>query len=497
MLTDLSFLNIGRDWPPPSEQPRMERYFRNRQLWDNKHTEVYGDWWRVLREEYGISHEILFNFHKRVSTLWADLVFGDPPNFIAGEQNSAEQDTIKRIVEDTQFHTVGYENVLDVSRYGDALIKLRLRGNKAYIQAQSPAIWYPVVSLDDQREVIYHVFAWSFEDRPGESDANQYLRVEIHDKGRIFNRLHQLKNDKIGERVELAAFFPSRLEEEETRLDTFMIFHVPGLRASDEFFGKDDYLDIDSTILEYMARNAQISRVQDQHSDPNLSGPEDLMRRNPVTGAYELKVGGKYFPVPPGEDRPEYLVWDASQENQFKFMDNLKRDLYEVSETTPTAFGNSETGYAESGTSLRLRMVPPLAKAQRVRLRFDSVIKDLLIRAAELESAWGGDAAVPESVNIAWEDGLPRDPREEAEIETMRQSAGIASRYSSIKRLDGGTDDEIQEEIDRIDEDKAAGAATNPAGALDLFGAPATDQQSQNGNQGQNQGQQNQEGSVA
>lgn len=486
MLTDLSFLNVGATWPPPSEESRLSLYAKNRMLWNNQHTDVYGDWWRVLREEYGIAHEIVFNFHKRVSTLWADLVFGDPPGFTAGEQGSAEQVFVNEVIKRSGFNTVGYEGVLDVSRYGDALLKLRLRGNKAYIQAQSPSIWFPVVSLDDQREVIYHVFAWTFEARPGNPESDKLLRIEIHDKGFIYNRLHIVNGDKIGDKVELKQFFPKRLDKEETRLpDNFMVFHVPGLRASDEFFGKDDYQDIDSTILEYMARNAQLSKVQDEHSDPSLYGPEDHMRRNPVTGEYEVKLGGKYFPVPPGDDPPAYLVWDASQENQFKFMDNLKADLYTVSETTPTSFGSSETGYAESGTSLRLRMVPPLGKAQRIRLRFEPVCEELFIRAAELEAAWGGDSAIPETINGDWKDGLPRDPKEDAEIEASRSSAGNTSRYSSIKRLDGGTDDEIQEELDRIDEDRAGAAATNPGGALDLFGGNTAP--NQNGNQQQNQ----------
>lgn len=456
------------EWPPPSEHERLRKYENNRKLWDGKHTEVYGDWWRVLREEYEVSHEIIFNFHKRLSTLWADLVFGDPPVFMAGEEDSPEQDTIDRITEYSGFSTVGYEGVIDVSRYGDAIFKLRLKDGQAFVQTQSPALWFPVVSRDDQREILYHVLAWTFTEGEG-TNATEYLRAEIHEKGWIENRLYILKGDTIHEQIDLAAFFPNRLEREPTKLPNgFMVQHVPGLRASDEFYGKDDYGDVDSIILEREARAGQISRVQDAHSDPSMYGDEGYMTFNRQTGKWELQAGN-FFPVPEGTDPPGYLTWDGKQDAQFTFMDKLKEDLYEISETTPTAFGASSTGYAESGTSLRLRMVPPLAKARRVRLRFDSVVKKTLILAAQLEAAWGvQDTTVPETINITWNDGLPNDPKEQAEIEATRRASGTTSIYSSIRRLDGGTDEEIQAEIDRIEEEEKAQAPAVTMPGLNL-----------------------------
>ncbi|MGL5829455.1 MAG: phage portal protein, partial [Angustibacter sp.] len=127
-----------------------------------------------------------------------------------------------------------------------------------------------------------------------------------------------------------------------------------------------------------------------------------------------------------------------------------------------------KTGYAESGTSLRLRMVPPLAKARDIRSRFDPVLKKALVAACELEAAWGvRDAAVPESVNITWKDGLPEDPREKAQIEASRLEAGNTSRESSVRRLDGGTDREIREEVGRMDsEEDRISARDNPARTL-------------------------------
>lgn len=506
-LTSLDWLQVGKEWPPPSEAERLERLEKNKKLWNNQHVDVYGDWWRVLREEYGVSHEIVFNFHERLSTLWAGLVFGDTPTFDAGDPvampagraqvpepldepdnpNAAPdvgairggeeaalaedegpdedpaQSTIDRIVRDSELGAVGYEATIDQSRYGDSVFKLVLKQGRARIVAQSPAYWFPVVSRDDLREVVFHVLAWTFEE-----DEVTFLRAEIHAKGLIFNLLFRLAGNTIVERLSLAEWFPDRRRVEVTGLaDRFMVFHAPGLRASDELHGKDDYERIDSLILERMGRASQLSKIQDKHSDPAMYGDEAYQRVNPRTGRAEFSIsGGKFFPVREGMEPPGYLVWDASQDNQFTLMDKLKQDLYELSKTTPTSFGSSETGYAESGTSLRLRMVPPLDNARSIRNRMDPVVKDLLVAAAELEAAWGvPGSVVPSSINITWKDGLPKDPKEDAEIEEVRLRSGNTSRYSSIERLDGGTPEEIEEEIERIDEDRRAAneAATTPA----------------------------------
>lgn len=51
MLHDLSFLDIGKPWPPPSEKERLEKYRENKLLYKGKHNEVYKDWVRLLRDD--------------------------------------------------------------------------------------------------------------------------------------------------------------------------------------------------------------------------------------------------------------------------------------------------------------------------------------------------------------------------------------------------------------------------------------------------------------
>lgn len=56
---------------------------------------------------------------------------------------------------------------------------------------------------------------------------------------------------------------------------------------------------------------------------------------------------------------------------------------------------------------------------------------------------------------IAWKDGLPDDPLERAQIEQILITAGLTSKFSSIKRLLDGDHDAAEEEIGRMDEEAA------------------------------------------
>jgi hypothetical protein len=473
ILTSLDFLDRGQSWPPACEVERLQTYEANQKLFKGRHDLVFKDWVRLLRDDQQATMEIILNWHKRLSTLWADLLLGEPPRFTVGEQGSLEQDKLDELIIDNAMSTTSYEVAIDISRFGDGLFKLRLKEGKAIIEGQTPSLWFPVVSLDNVREIEAHVLAWTFDvEQPGSvfSDKKKtYLRVEIHRKGSIENRLYEIKSGEISDPIPLQQFFPDRQEEEATGIDDFLIIPVAGLRTTNELFGMDDYSDLESIIQELEIRASQISRILDKHSDPNMYGPESAVEIDPVTGSTSFKGGGRFFPVGEGEQPPGYVVWDGKIDAAFKQIEFLIEQLYIISETSAAAFGQQQKhGLAESGSALKRLLMAPLAKVNRIRLRFDPALKKVLQLAADLERANGIDAPEFPEIKIEWRDGLPEDPIEATNIEAVRQQWGIASKYSSLKRLDGGTEENTQEELDRIHEDSAQSAAAGIPGAKDL-----------------------------
>lgn len=445
MLTSLDFLQQGKPWPPPTEAERLGRYAQNRLLFEGKHELVYKDWIRLLREDQQATLEMVLNWHKRLTTLFADLLLGEPPRITAGDQGSQEQEVVERIVEDNSLFNIAYEVALDVSRYGTGIFKVRYDG-RAIIEGQQPAIWFPVVSPDNIKEIQAHVLAWTYEEdtqERGVTVTKKYLKTEVHEKGKITTSLYSLNNNTISALL--------KQEETETDVDEFLVVPVNNILTTDRATGLDDYSDLDSIIQALEVRVAQIERILDKHADPNMYGPDTALEQDPATGQWGYRGGGKYFPVGQGEQPPGYVTWDGQLEAAFRQIDLLMEQLYILSETSAAAFGQLKSGLAESGTALRRLMMAPLAKVNRIRMRFDPALKEVLWLASMLEKAQGMDGAVVlENIHIDWKDGLPNDENELTQNETQRYTAGLTSLESSLKRLYGLEGEALQQEIERI-----------------------------------------------
>lgn len=466
-LTDQSFLQKGATWPPPEEAGRIGRYLQNRELWRGNHTAVFGDWWRVLREDKNASLEMIFNWHKRISTLWADLLVGEPPRFLDSTDpesgpgaDTGRQLHVDRIAgkDNNAYSATLYEVALDVSRYGDGLVKITLEEEGAAFWAQPPHYWFPIVDPANLRKFTHHVLAWTFKHGKEGSAAegvdtndkqDKYLWAEIHEKGSITRKVFRIEGNLIGDEQPVEFFNPEALSFENTGIDDFLVIPFAGLLASDEIHGEDDYKDLDSIVQALEVRSAQINKVLDKHTEPNMYGSPDYLKVDAQTGKPYLETGS-YYPTDEGDDPPGYITWEGHLEWQFKEMEFLIEQLYIISSTSPAAFGKLEGGLAESGSALKRLMQAPLAKVARIRLRFDPATKRALKLAAQLETAHGRGTPEILSVHVVWQDGLPPDDKEAADTEATKVGAELSSHVSAIQRLEGGTVAEAKQEHEAI-----------------------------------------------
>jgi hypothetical protein len=457
MLTSLDFLREGAPWPPPTELERLTLYRQNRDLFEGRHERVFKDWVRLLRDDQQASLEIILNWPKRLSTLFADLLLGEPPQIAAGDEGSQEQETAQRYIREGLLNTA-YEVALDVSRFGVGLFKVRY-DKRGIVEAQTPLCWFPVVRQDNVKDVLYHVLAWDYEETENTLLGTRTLRrlkVEIHEKGRLTTRVYDITSGNISGMV----------GEEEVRwtgVDDFLVVPVFNLSTSERLTGLDDYSDLDSIVQELEIRVAQISRILDKHADPNMAGPDTVLEQDEKSGKVTFRGGGKYFPLGPGDQPPQYITWDGELEAAFKEIDLLMEQFYALSETCAAAFGNLKQGLAESGTALRRLMMAPLAKTNRIRMRFDPALKQVLKLASALEVAQGMANAVKlEDIHITWQDGLPDDETERVQNEVQRYNAGLTSLESALGRLDGLEGQALKDEIARIQGEQAANRPESP-----------------------------------
>lgn len=489
MLTDLSFLEAGEPWPPddPDTQKRLDLYRKNSQLFDSEAEKVYGRWVQVLRTNLEETHYVL-NFHRRLSWHWANLVMGEAPEYKAGEPDSEEQRALDALVEENELNAVGQEVLVDRSRYGDGLFRLRVEEGRPVIEGQSPEYWFPVVSESNVRRVTHHIIAYKIgrdedtttAERLVNPDVLQrrvrYLRAEIHTAGQVEHRLYRLNSDdRIEGRVRdtrgVLASFPGQADDEgvadgieRTGLSVPLIFHASGERTTDRLHGYDDYTPIDSSMEYLMWLAAQRQAILHKHSDPSMFGPP-IQNVTTETGQELHRSGSRYYEINDDDTvKPGYVTWDGQLTASFRQTEELWKDVYTESHTSPASFNHSETGQATSGTELKLRLRSDLSKAAQIAERFFPVLKKAIKAAGEL------GAGNFTELTITPNDGLPADEMEAAQITALDTGSGVTSKKAAMVRRFGYTDEQAEEELAQITEEQPAPAPTVRRRLTDILG---------------------------
>ena len=475
MLTNLDFLKIGSVWPPPGEKIRLDKYRKNKMIFEGEHEKVYQESFKRITRVIGnfedvVSYSVICNFQKLISLKIADFMLGEPPKITAGEDDSKEQISLDTIAENSDLINTCYSAAIDISRYGDGIFNIyKDEEGKGIIDITQPSFYFKVVDPKNIRKVKHHILAHTYKvPRPNQSffgrnkeEYDHYLYVEIHSKG-----LYEKVTFKLNDAENMITGIHEELKLIQTGLNDFAIVPTHNLMTSDRVYGIDDYTDLDSIISEIEVRISQISKILDKHAEPSVQGPSSALYRD-SSGEWKLKMGN-YFPRDTAEDPAvEYITWDAQLQANFTIIEKLINILAVVSEMGSAIFDTEQkTGQAASGTALRRMMISPLAKVNRTRMRFDSAIK----KAIKLASQLGGENVVDlskEKINIFWNDGLPNDPVEEANVMNIRTGGkATLSQFSAIQRLDNLSDEDTQAELQAIQEDSNI---NNPLSNLNMF----------------------------
>jgi (2Fe-2S) ferredoxin len=480
MLTDQSWLKQGQLFPPACEQERLSAYKAHRDLFESRHSEVYkAQQDRLDRDLPGFMGKArfvtIFNYQRLMALKMADLIFGEPPSVSVpdtsadtkrGMVDTEKQQIIDKIIKDTDLFGKGYTAAIDLSRYGDSILVLGKQDDKLTLDTLSPRMWYPVVDPQNIKRIIKHVLAWT--NCVDKARKVHHLFVEIHDPTEIgkCEKHEYVIQSGSGEGWKIGAEVRAKSKDHfmSTNLDFCPIFRVSNVQVSDSIYGLDDFDPIDSLVSELIVRISQISMVLDKHASPSMSGPGSALVHDEMLGTWKLLTGGYYTRNSSEDPEPKYLTWDGNLDAAFKQIEVLTNQLYAISEMGAAVFGDlsNSTGTVPSGSALRRLMISPLAKAARVARQFDPVLKRILSAGASL---YGADIA-PEEITIKWNDGLPDDEVEQANLMAVRTgNQPTLSQYSALQRMDGMSPEDIESELEQIREESAG--RTPPA--LSLF----------------------------
>ena len=458
VLTNLDFLKEGKSFPPFSQRERLLNYKQNKMLFENHHSEVYKEQFSRIERVIGnfeqiVSYATVFNFQKLMTLKIADFVFGSKPKITVSDEN--KQRIINKIIHQTDLYNKLYMSAIDTSRYGNSVIQLsETRFRNVGLNVTSPALWFPVVNHDNIQEFTCHCFCWTYIITSTENYTKYGLKVHIHypEEPKLCYVLDFELNGTLG-----SFTIGKRLNSKETlKIETNFkkcpVFIASNTLTSDRCFGLDDYGNIDSIVSELEVRVSQVSKILDKFSNPSMSGPRSVMTYNDQTQRYEFRVG-EFYEVKAGEPQLRTITWDAGLDANFKQIEFLVNQLYTISEMGSAVFGDlsHSAGSVASGTALRRLMISPLAKAKRIVNVYDPIVKNIISLAAEIYDTH----IEPEEISIAWRDGLPNDPKEDAEIMNIRTGGkATMSRRTAIAKYDEKSDEDVDNEIAQIEADE-------------------------------------------
>jgi len=427
---------------PVSEVDRITRCIQNERLFMGEHQKVYLALLHLFSDHTAEYNKIIsiFNFHKRLSTLWADFLFGEAPKVSASETpGSPEQQYLNGFINRNQYWMLQHARQIDVSRFGQGIIEAFYDGQACHLQLIHPTKYFQVGGSDG---ITAHVVAWL---EPLKGDTSR-LNVRIHRPGEVETRRYQVSGaGKI-------------ISDPESEPISYTGVNRPLVSVVDNMFTSsvapmDDYRDIDPIIKRIEARLTRVGRILDVHSEPLLVLPEfsGAFHRNENDGkvVYDSKL--KVFELPKEGMPPQYITWEGQLAAAFSEIDALMRQLYIVSETCEACFEPAKLGAQVSGTALRLMLFVPLKKVDRLKLVADPIIKSELKLFADFERASGIEGSPPlGDISIQWQDGLPNDFRETVQNVTLLKTQGLIWDEMALKLLFGLEGDALQEALDKL-----------------------------------------------
>lgn len=475
-----NMFSIGNLYPPEKHYQRIKGYRENKKIFKGHHHEVFG--------KYSIGNdrakELLYisvNLAGIICKKSADFLFGEELKILAGKgENTPEQKAFNKLVEDNHLNIMLYENSLSNAYAGDSFIKVRygqeyagelppeLDEPKILIESVNPEFVIPeTVAWDKKKIKCYHIAMPIYD----EDEKQWFLSVESHHAGRILYSKYLMtplyyNSDNEPERFEITGVDETSFVEVLTGVPIPLVVHIPNLATADSWEGIDDLTEIHPLLDEINNRLSQIADILDKHSNPAMAIPSGLLDVDGDGNAKFRVAIDKVFEVMGKDDViPQYITWNGQLNEAFQELDRLIDMVLTVTEIPAVALGKGDSGTSgSSGLAIKWRMNSLLAKVNRKKQYYSKGLKQVFYIAQKIEEALEiADYEVTIPI-LNFQDGLPKDEMEQANIMAIRSGgAKTISQKSAIMLLNNMTEEQAEAEIERISNEEESSLETAPS----------------------------------
>ena len=428
---------------------------------------------------------------EKISEAYASMLFGEDIRVTPGSKDDAER------LEALTASPAGQD---------DAGFNAELRWGETLCSSEGEVWWrlysnrdvsdHPLIEFHSRENVVPHfighrLVAAAFMSEflgPDTSDAGNEKRTvwrhfEIHTNGRIENRLYRGTADRIGQGVDLAEHIETEGLEPiwEHGLPGMLCGRIPNKLGRDRRLGVSDYKAVEDYLLDLNEavtigkENARLTlkkrvvvpnRLLKPRTETvdNGDGSRSVIERPTFDASEDVFVEDNLDDNLGDSSSGPYKVLEYSFDAEALIA--YKRDLVSSALTragiTPQfvgAYAGNE-GQAETGTALRVRLIPTTSAANGKGQFWDQAIPQILLLAQLLDQMpveLGGFgvqwSAAGEAPTIERTDPLPIDPTEQATRHVALVGAELESAETAIRDLHPDwTDQQVKDELTRIEE---------------------------------------------
>lgn len=415
MINSLDVFKVGQPWPPADqdERARIAEHQKNRKLYEELHLDIFPKYNAYINDKLHDDKKqpIILGLAETATTNYMDLLLGEAPEIDAPKVYPSPDEEV----------------FIDVSRDGIGLYEISQDG----ITAANPETVYLVTDPGNIRKVTAYVFFAEFKE--GEKS---YVKLTIHEPGSIAHKVYWLKDGKLNAEVPLSEFpaFASYKVDAEGKQYPFgkdagaqmLVVRVDNALSSDRRYGRSDYTPSVHSLIEALDR-AFAFRFETlaKFNRPIPVVPETAAPFNHALQRRVFKTEDAII-TKEGDPASSYLTWAADLASVEREIEQTMQQLLIKLKLSPVLLAGQGEGQAESGTALRIRLIPSLSKVRKFATALKVAIPQVQSLKSKLDAALqveGAQAYEPEDVSVKLQDGIPDDPMERAQIRLTKAQA--------------------------------------------------------------------------
>lgn len=448
-----------------AQKCRLERLRQARLLFNGEHRKYYLDEARTsfnfpFVKNNGVTSKmyLTYNVLGLISLKGADLLFGQAPLLDCDDE--AQWDALQALARRTQLHAVLMDAAIAASAEGEIYLEGVIHTDgQVYIRQIPNETIFPAGELGPDGQ--YGSYVRYLCRNAGTAETPIWLLLETTiAPGLISRACCQLdKAMKKIKQLDLAVWDPALSAADAqtaTGITQNTIVWVPnqaGIARSDY----DCALELQDAVN---AKNTQISRVLQKHSDPKLAVPRKM-----ADPQGNIPALAELFYTDSPEDIPQYITWNAELANALADRGFALNQLLVRTETSPVLLGLKEGAAPDAYKKVRLESFNSLTKAARKSIVWTSAVQQILNVAMAMENTLPGIGYATDPVGVTLRDGIPADEGEQATTIATLRAAGAMSRRRAV-RMQLGDEEATDSELAELDRE-----AANATPSV-LFGEP-------------------------